>query len=161
MTQHTAYSAHGTGATVQVDRIGQWVHVTNGDSGAARRTSVALDPSNARDIARTLLTLADEIDGRGTDSAEVKVGDRVEITKFREFDHDYVGRFGTVTDIDTDAIPYRIALDNGGFVWAVEVRKVTPDAPTRRTVLLSEARRAAGPGATPADVLAYAKFLSE
>lgn len=119
---------------------------------------VYLDDASTRDLARKLLAfVGDEAD----DAAEVKVGDRVEITKLRTYDHGYVGRQGCVTDVDDDDIPYRIALDNGGAVWAMEVRKVAPAAPATRAALLDEARRLAGTGATPADVLAYAKFLSE
>jgi hypothetical protein len=45
----------------------------------------------------------------------------------------------------------------------MEVRKVTPTASPApsRSAALDEARRIAGPDASTADVLAYAKWLSE
>ncbi|MFF1625617.1 hypothetical protein [Streptomyces sp. NPDC058272] len=124
-------------------------------------TAVYVDDAEARDFARQLLALA----GDGAESAAIKVGDRVEITKYRSDDRAHVGRFGTVTEIDTDHIPYLVHVDGYGGVWAMEVRKVAP-APEPSTFggrasVLEEARRIAGPGASAADVLAYAKFLSE
>ncbi|MFF3140853.1 hypothetical protein ACFVRU_03715 [Streptomyces sp. NPDC057927] len=125
----------------------------------AQRVTVMPTDAAVRTFARQLLALVgDESTGAPT---AVKVGDRVEITKYRSDDRAHVGRFGTVTEIDTDDIPFLVHVDGYGGVWAMEVRKVTPTASTTRTNLIDEARRLAGSGATPADVLAYAKFLSE
>ncbi|MFF3312521.1 hypothetical protein [Streptomyces sp. NPDC002952] len=122
--------------------------------------TVYTDDAGARAFARKILALV----GDGADESAVKVGERVEITKYRKYDDAYVGRTGVVTEVDDDDIPYLVHVDGYGGVWAREVRKVTPTAApvsTSRAALLEEARKAAGPGATPGDVLNYAKFLAE
>jgi hypothetical protein len=121
--------------------------------------TVYLKDEGVRDFARQLLAFV----GDDAEAAAIKVGDRVEITKYRDDDRAHVGKVGTVTEIDTDDIPYLVHVDGYGAVWAMEVRKVTPTASPSggRASVLEEARRIAGPGASAADVLAYAKWLSE
>ena len=119
--------------------------------------TVFTDDSRAREFARKIL----ELTGDEAGPTAVKVGDEVEVTKFRSDDRRYEGKRGVVEELDSDDIPFYVRLSDGIGVWAVSVRKVTSTAPSSRSSLLSEARSEAGPGATPADVLAYAKFLSE
>jgi hypothetical protein len=122
-------------------------------------TAVYVDDEGARDFARKLLAFV----GDDAETAAIKVGDRVEITKYRDDDRTHVGKRGLVTDIDSDDIPFRVEFGEGGggAAWAMEVRKVTPVGSPSRSAALDEARRIAGPGASAADVLAYAKWLSE
>lgn len=121
--------------------------------------SVFTNDAEARDFARQLLALVgDEAEVETTES--IKVGDRVEITKYQDYDRAHVGKVGTVDQIDTDDTPFRVRVDGHGPVWAMEVRVVTASA-SSRSAAFDEARRIAGPDASAADVLAYAKFLSE
>jgi hypothetical protein len=123
--------------------------------------AVFTNDAGARAFAHKLLALVGGEEETAPQPASVKVGDRVEITKYRDDDRTHVGKFGAVTDIDTDHIPYLVRVDGYGGVWAMEVRKVTSAASPSRSAALDEARRIAGPGASAADVLAYAKWLSE
>jgi len=118
-----------------------------------RGSTVYLSDDGVRDFARQLLAFV----GDGGAPEPVKVGDFVEVTKDREHDTSDVGKRGRLEQIDTDDIPYRIDTGDGLSTWVMEVRKVAPGSREER---LEEARRVAGPGATPADVLAYAKYLA-
>ncbi|MFD9442106.1 hypothetical protein [Streptomyces sp. NPDC060001] len=108
-----------------------------------------------RTFARQILALV----GDATADEPVKVGDFVEVTKDREYDTSDVGKRGRVTQIDSDDIPYRVDIGGGESTWVMEVRKVASTTSGSRAERLDEARRVAGPGATSADVLAYAKYL--
>ncbi|MEU1200169.1 hypothetical protein ABZ446_28640 [Streptomyces sp. NPDC005813] len=121
--------------------------------------TVYLDDAGAREFARKLLALVGDEATTSAEPTPAKVGDRVEITKYRSDDRSHVGRVGTVREVDTDHIPFLVHVDGYGGVWAMEVRKVATSATSHRTDRLDEARRIAGPDATPADVLAYAKYL--
>jgi hypothetical protein len=119
--------------------------------------SVFATDDAARTFAHQILALV----GDEAESTAVKVGDLVEITKFRSDDQRHVGKRGAVEEVDSDEIPFYVRLSDGNGVWVMDVRKVTATASSSRSFLLAEARREAGTEATPADVLAYAKFLSE
>ncbi|MGW0468280.1 hypothetical protein ACWDX6_23895 [Streptomyces sp. NPDC003027] len=94
--------------------------------------------------------------------ADIKVGDRVEVTKDRDYDHELVGRPGVVTQIDTDSIPYLLSFtdDEGGEGWVMEVRRI--DAPsdgrerhvTRAKELLADTMH------TGDDIIRMARFLA-
>ncbi len=118
--------------------------------------SVFVSDSDAREFARKIL----ELTGDEASDEPVKIGDRVEITKYRNHDSSDVGKRGVIKQIDSDDRPYFVELDEGGHSWAMEVRKIAPDSPASRAAQLEEARRVAGAGATPADVLSYAKYLA-
>lgn len=120
--------------------------------------SVFATDDAARTFAHQILALV----GDEAPDVTVKVGDVVEILPSGH-NSTSAGRVGRVSSIDTDDVPYRIvAQDTGEFIaWAAQVRRTAPTSPHARTSLLAEARREAGDGASPADVLAYAKFLSE
>jgi hypothetical protein len=151
----TLNSIHG-GASVAVERDydGDVMIIPSGGT-------VYLDDAGTRDFARKLMAFVENTAETAHEVAATKVGDRVEITKYRDDDRTHVGKFGTVTQIDTDDIPFLVHADGYGAVWAMGVRKVTPTASPSRSAALDEARRIAGPDASAADVLAYAKWLAE
>jgi hypothetical protein len=125
---------------------------------APANNTVFTDDSGAREFARKILALVGD---EAPEAEPLKVGDLVEVTVDRHHDTSDVGKRGRLTRIDTDDVPYGVTLDNGAFIWVTDVRKVPPTVSSTRSTLLAEARREAGTGASPADVLAYAKFLSE
>ncbi|WP_369147102.1 hypothetical protein [Streptomyces sp. R44] len=92
----------------------------------------------------------------------IKLGDRVEITRYRGYSTDgdtlYVGLRGTVDRIDDgDSLPFRVDTDDEGQLWAAEVRKVPNDREhyvTRAKELLEGTHAMAG------DILRMARFLA-
>lgn len=94
--------------------------------------------------------------------ADIKVGDRVEITKDRDWTSEDVGRQGVVTDADYgDDLPYKVKLDDGDDVWFMDVRKVERPAPTSREAAVSRAKELlTGTDHTGADVIRMAEFLA-
>ncbi|MGW1828878.1 hypothetical protein ACWCO0_09450 [Streptomyces tubercidicus] len=140
--------------------------VINAFSAGRCFTDVIPSPAAARAFARGLLALAGEVDGgvaaepAGQDV--VKIGDFVEITE--DACTSVIGKRGEVVALDLGStLPYFVKTGPHNRMWVSGVRKVSAvieHAPTRRA-LIDEARTAAGPDASPADVLAYARFLAE
>ncbi|MEV4037678.1 hypothetical protein [Streptomyces umbrinus] len=141
----------GDYVTGEVDADGDFILRAFKDH--VQRSTVMPSHGAVRAFASQLLALV----GDDVADAPVKVGDFVEVVKDREYDTSDVGKRGRLEQIDTDDIPYRIDTGDGLSTWVMEVRKVAPGSREER---LGEARRVAGPGATPADVLAYAKYLA-
>lgn len=91
----------------------------------------------------------------------IEIGDRVEITKYRDYDDDCNGWTGIVVQLDTDSIPYLVRTVEDGDVWAQEVRKLGVPAATSREALVTRAKELlAGTPHTVADIIAMANFLA-
>ncbi|MFF3312523.1 hypothetical protein [Streptomyces sp. NPDC002952] len=147
MTEYTAHSAHGSGSVARAYRIGTWVHVSSKERG--RVASTALETAEARAFARTLLALADEIDGgeaKEEPKRAPKVGDRVRVTLDDEDIRtgEYVGKVG-VLQVDHGAGSgnrYRVKFGDGSGLhgdrvngtWNVrDVEVVDPEPATPDT----------------------------
>ncbi|WP_435613258.1 hypothetical protein [Streptomyces sp. bgisy159] len=116
-------------------------------------------PDDFAEFARNLLADA----GADAESGLVKVGDLVEIVKYRSYSSEYEGLTGRVTAIDEDDLPYLVDTNDAGEVWAVEVRKVSEPAPAcpGREALVSKAKSLlADTPHTAADLLRLAEFLA-
>ncbi|MFJ6237988.1 hypothetical protein ACIQH0_28360 [Streptomyces griseus] len=94
-------------------------------------------------------------------SDDVKVGDRVEITKYRDYDDECNGWSGVVVQIDTDNIPFLVRTSEEGDVWAQEVRKLdTPTAIDREALVTRAKELLADTLHTVDDIIAMANFLA-
>jgi hypothetical protein len=104
-----------------------------GDGYVARDVFTSVD--SARTFARSILAMADEVDGGEVTPAApepVKVGDRVRVTK-AEHSHwgAFVGRMGVLMELDSqDQLPYLVKFGDGrhgdedGQWWCHEVERV-------------------------------------
>lgn len=94
--------------------------------------------------------------------SEIRVGDRVEITRYREYDDSGEGLVGSVRQIDNDDLPYLVETETEGDLWAREVRKLSDGAPPSRDALVARAKEhLAGTPHTADDILRMARFLAE
>lgn len=118
-------------------------------------------PAEFAEFARKVL--ADAGERLDVDGGPIRVGDYVEITTYRSYDHRYDGYKGKVTELDIgDGIPYLVNTDTDGEVWAVDVRKVDePSTNGTRSRCVDQARTAlAGTNPTAADIIRLAEFLA-
>ncbi|MYR43117.1 hypothetical protein [Streptomyces sp. SID5910] len=92
----------------------------------------------------------------------VKVGDYVEITRYRSYSIEFEGLHGYVTQVDDDSMPYLVATTDEGEVWAEGVRRIGASAPdSTRSDLVKRAQTAlAGTNPTAADIIRLAEFLA-
>ncbi|MFI8084320.1 hypothetical protein ACIF6L_26400 [Kitasatospora sp. NPDC086009] len=122
--------------------------------------SAFLEPGPAREFARRLLALADEIDGGVTTDRPLRVGDRVRIT---ELGHGWYGQVGHLRQIDTDSCPYLVQLDELEYDrrWTTHVERVI-DEPTAltRAELLERVKALLPPSATADDLIKLADYLA-
>jgi hypothetical protein len=119
---------------------------------------VYASPAEFRDFARKVLSEAGtDLD---SDDDSVTVGDYVEITVYRSYDRSHVGKRGTVTQIDSDGIPYLVDTDTDGEMWAVAVRKTSRAGGTRASYVGEAKRILAGSDPTAADIVRLAEFLA-
>ncbi|MFJ9213050.1 hypothetical protein [Streptomyces sp. NPDC102264] len=148
------------------DRISDNVRLVARQSGEFK-LDVYLAPEKAVELARGILHLAG--DPVATDGRPLRVGDRVEITKYREWTSELEGKTGTLLEIDTDCIPYRVQFDNSDdWEWAAEVRRIpdanttSPDpAETQRESFVMDAKRLLdGTTHDGADIVRVAAFLA-
>jgi hypothetical protein len=90
--------------------------------------------------------------------ADIKIGDRVEITRYRSYDDEFVGKSGIVTQIDSDSTPYLVLTADEGEIWAEDVRQVVG---TDRDALVARAKEhLAGTPHTADDIIRLAEFLA-
>ncbi|MEV4972010.1 hypothetical protein [Streptomyces scopuliridis] len=131
MTTHTVACDRGPSDAIAASREGDTVRLIARQSGEFK-LDVFLAPERAIEFARGILELAgDQV------TAEVhalRVGDRVKITKYREWGAStFEGRTGRLLEIDSDSIPYRVQFDDSDdstdWEWATEVRRI-PDVTT-------------------------------
>ncbi|MEU3285630.1 hypothetical protein [Streptomyces longwoodensis] len=94
----------------------------------------------------------------------IRVGDHVEIVKYRLNDRHYEGLRGRVRSIDEDDIPYLVETDEGA-VWCREVRKVAapepaPESGSRADHVAQAKRLLAGTTHDAGHILRLAEFLA-
>jgi hypothetical protein len=90
--------------------------------------------------------------------ADIMIGDRVEITRYRRYDDEFVGQTGIVTQVDSDSTPYLVLTADEGEIWAEDVRQV---AGSDREALVARALELLkNTPHTGADVIAMAAFLA-
>lgn len=137
--------------TAEVDSDGDVrIELRAGDS-----NHIYARPEDFAEFARQILADAGEDPRNGV----VKVGDYVEVTKYRNCDSRYVGKRGRVTTVDNDDIPYRVEFDDGVAAWTMEVRKVSAP-PAGPASLVDQAKTLlAGTSPTAADIVAMVRIL--
>jgi hypothetical protein len=92
---------------------------------------------------------------------DIRVGDYVEITKYREYDSSAEGKRGKVVRIDSDSVPYLVDTDDTGEIWAAEVRKVSDASDNSRAALVDKAKETLrGTRHDAADIIDLARFLA-
>ncbi|KUN16465.1 hypothetical protein AQJ23_45140 [Streptomyces antibioticus] len=89
------------------------------------RRLIYASPKEFAEFARKVLDDA----GLSLGDDRPRIGDRVEVVKYRSYSSQYEGLRGTLRAIDDDDTPYLVETEEEGTVWAVSVRKVTTPAP--------------------------------
>jgi hypothetical protein len=133
------------------------------------------DPDNGSWYCAEVRRVNDEptVTVSGPSEEPLKVGDRVEITTYRNshYGYEYTGLKGVLREIDTDGLPYLVDTDVEGRRWAAGVRKVTDEPTTdtssssssvadpRRLAALKEAQQLIRDGLQNVSPLALARFL--
>ncbi|MFB8071076.1 hypothetical protein [Streptomyces californicus] len=93
--------------------------------------------------------------------SDVKVGDRVEITKYRDYDDYANGLTGVVRQVDSDDVPFLVATDTEGELWVREVHKLDAPATSDREALVTRAKELlTGTPHTVTDIINMANFLA-
>ncbi|MFD4699819.1 hypothetical protein [Streptomyces niveus] len=165
MTEYVARCESSDRDKITADRDASKVRLLAEHSGECKMDAF-LSPDKARAFANGITALANEIDGGGvrasSTSDPVRVGDEVVIV--RADSASYVGRYGTVTEVDrvdTD-LPYYVSVTGGFGQWVAEVRKVTAPVVAPSSSREAYVTRAKGllPGAVDADVIRLAEFLA-
>ncbi|WP_326812141.1 hypothetical protein [Streptomyces scopuliridis] len=167
MTTYTATCDRGPSDTIAASRDGDNIWLIARQRGDFK-LDVYLAPEKAIEFARGLLHLAG--DPVTAEARTVRVGDRVEITKYREWGAStFEGRTGRLLEIDSDSIPYRVQFDDSDDgEWATEVRRIpdvtatSPDsAGSKRESFVTHAKRLLdGTTHDGADVVRMAAFLA-
>ncbi|MGW2515034.1 hypothetical protein ACWC0A_37830 [Streptomyces scopuliridis] len=130
MATHTATCNSGRSDTISASGNGDGddVRLIASQSGEFK-LDVFLAPEKAIEFARGILELAG--DPVTAEARALRVGDRVEITTYREWGSSgFDGRTGRLLEIDNDSTPYMVQFDGGeDWEWATEVRRI-PDVTT-------------------------------
>lgn len=91
----------------------------------------------------------------------IKIGDRVEVTKDRDWTSRDVGARGVVKQIDDDSVPYLIECDNAEEMWVMEVRKIDTALAVDRASYVERAKALLSDiGHSCADIIRLAEFLA-